>query len=101
MREIFHADGILQWYPTVYSSQATGCSSRQQDIHIVFAQLHTTTIERDIEQAIIIIITLQRNTDTPHVSSKLSSHAVPHVNRTRSCCHSPMHHDSVRTHALS
>lgn len=35
------------------------------------------------------------------VSSKLSCHAVPHVNRTRACCHSPMHRVSVCTHGLS
>ena len=48
-----------------------------------------------------ITTTLQRNTDTTNVSSNLSCHAVPHVNRIRACCHSPMHRDSVRTHGLS
>jgi hypothetical protein len=68
-------------------------------MHFLSFQLHATTIERDSKQA--ITTTLQRNTDTLNVSSKLSCHAVPHVNRIRACRHSPMHRDSVRSHGLS
>ena len=89
-------DGAIRLFSLL---QLQDLQADRRVMYILFFRLHITTIERDSKQA--ITTTLQRNTDTPDVSSKLSCHAVPLVNRTRACCHSPMHRDSVCTHGLS
>ena len=101
MCEIFHTDALLQCDPAICLDQSQECLSRQ---NVYYAFYSPSSILPPPLNETASKQSLPHCNATPtrlHVSSKLSCHAVPHVNRTRTCCHSPMYRDCVRSHGLS